>query len=68
MECLKHLYVGGSATRKLPIGSGPDPIISLLIPNSFSSLSSLRKLDLSYCNLSDGAIPSDLPIGWSDPQ
>ncbi|XP_059429876.1 TMV resistance protein N-like [Corylus avellana] len=60
MECLHTLRVGGSATRKLPIGSGPDPIISLLIPNLFSCLSSLREVDLSYRNLSDGAIPSDL--------
>ncbi|XP_059428994.1 TMV resistance protein N-like [Corylus avellana] len=60
MKCLEYLYVGGSATRKFPIGSGPDPMISLLFPNSFSCLSSLRELDLSYCNLSDGAIPNDL--------
>jgi hypothetical protein len=39
------------------IGSGPDPIKCLLPPNS---LSSLKDLDLSYCNLSDEAIPSDL--------
>jgi Leucine-rich repeat (LRR) protein len=44
MECLEDFYVGGSATRKLR----PDPIISLLLPNSLSSLSSLRSLDLSY--------------------
>ena len=56
MECLRIFCVGGSATRKLR----PDPIISLLSPNSLSSLSSLRELKLSYCNLSDGAIPSDL--------
>jgi Leucine-rich repeat (LRR) protein len=60
MECLKCLCVGGSATRKLPIGSGPDPIVSRLILNSFSSLSSLRDLELSYFNLSDGAILSYL--------
>jgi Leucine-rich repeat (LRR) protein len=40
-------------------GSGSD-LISILMPNSFSSLSSLRELDLSNCNLSDGAIPNDL--------
>ncbi|XP_059428990.1 TMV resistance protein N-like [Corylus avellana] len=54
MKCLEHLWVGGNATRKLPIGSGPDPIISLLLPDSFSGLSSLRELDLSYHNLSNG--------------
>jgi hypothetical protein len=30
------------------------------ILNSLSDLSSLISLDLSYCNLSDGAIPNDL--------
>ncbi|XP_062171852.1 TMV resistance protein N-like [Alnus glutinosa] len=40
-------------------GSGSD-LISILMPNSFSSLSSLTKLDFSNCNLSDGAIPNDL--------
>jgi Leucine-rich repeat (LRR) protein len=49
MECLKHLSVAGSSSD----------LISLLMPNSFSGLSSLTDLDLSYCNLSDGAIPSD---------
>jgi Leucine-rich repeat (LRR) protein len=49
MECLKHLCVARS---------GSD-LISLLMPNSFSGLSSLIYLDLSYCNISDGAIPSD---------
>ncbi|KAB8915428.1 hypothetical protein FH972_026811 [Carpinus fangiana] len=56
MKCLQNFSVGGSATRKLRL----DPIISLLLPNSLSSLSSLTKLELSYCNLSDGAIPSDI--------
>jgi Leucine-rich repeat (LRR) protein len=51
MKCLKDLC----AAR-----SGSDHIsLSLLMPNSFSCLSSLTDLDLSYCNLSDGAIPSD---------
>jgi Leucine-rich repeat (LRR) protein len=49
MKCLEYFR----AAR-----SGSD-LISLLMPNSFSGLSSLRELDLSYCNLSDGAIPSD---------
>jgi Leucine-rich repeat (LRR) protein len=40
-------------------GSGSD-LISILMPNSFSSLSSLHELDFSNCNLSDGAIPNDL--------
>jgi Leucine-rich repeat (LRR) protein len=40
-------------------GSGSD-LISILMPNSFSSLSSLIYLDFSNCNLSDGAIPNDL--------
>jgi Leucine-rich repeat (LRR) protein len=40
-------------------GSGSD-LISILMPNSFSSLSSLRELDFSNYNLSDGAIPNDL--------
>ncbi|KAK9910640.1 hypothetical protein M0R45_034595 [Rubus argutus] len=32
----------------------------LQLPASFSGLGSLAKLDLSYCKLSDGAIPADL--------
>ncbi|XP_059429710.1 disease resistance protein RPV1-like [Corylus avellana] len=60
MKCLEYLWVGRSVIRKFSIGSGPDPMISLLLPNSFSCLSYLRELDLSYCNLSDGAIPNDL--------
>jgi Leucine-rich repeat (LRR) protein len=50
MECLEHLCVAGS---------GSD-LISLLMPNLFSSLSSLTYLDFSNFNLSDGAIPNDL--------
>jgi Leucine-rich repeat (LRR) protein len=49
MERLKNLSVAGSSSD----------VISILMPNSFSSLSSLRKLDFSNCNLSDGAIPND---------
>ncbi|XP_075649786.1 TMV resistance protein N-like [Castanea sativa] len=37
--------------------SGP---VSLLLPDSFSGLSSLVSLNLSDCNLLDGAIPNDL--------
>ena len=37
----------------------PEPI-NLLLPKSFSGLSSLKSLDLSDCNLSDGALPEDL--------
>ncbi|GAU17933.1 hypothetical protein TSUD_330570 [Trifolium subterraneum] len=40
--------------------SGTDPIPMKLILPSFSGLSSLKKLDLSYCNLYDGSIPDDL--------
>jgi Leucine-rich repeat (LRR) protein len=50
MECLRELCVAGSDSN----------LISILMPNSFSSLSSLRELDFSNCNLSDGAIPNDL--------
>ncbi|XP_062170945.1 disease resistance protein RPV1-like [Alnus glutinosa] len=50
LECQTHLWVAGS---------GSD-LISILMPNSFSSLSSLTDLQLSNCNLSDGAIPNDL--------
>ncbi|KAE8037648.1 hypothetical protein FH972_010221 [Carpinus fangiana] len=57
MKCLTDFNARGSA---IWIGSGPDPIKSLLLPNSLSSLSSLKELDLSYCNLSYEAIPSDL--------
>ena len=34
----------------------PEPA-NLLLPESFSGLSSLKSLDLSHCNLSDGALP-----------
>ena len=34
--------------------------INLLLPKSFFGLSSLKSLDLSDCNLSDGALPDDL--------
>ncbi|PNY12730.1 TMV resistance protein N [Trifolium pratense] len=39
---------------------GTDPIPKKLVLPSFSGLSSLKKLDLSYCNLHDGSIPDDL--------
>ena len=39
--------------------SQPEPI-SLLLPESFSGLSSLVSLDLSDCNLLDRALPDDL--------
>ena len=72
MECLEVLIANGAAIRKLPsfivslkklkvlnVGGkrGSKPIINLLIPNLLSGLSSLEQLDLSYRNLSDGAIP-----------
>ena len=37
----------------------PKPI-NLLLPTSFSVLRSLKSLDLSDCNLSDGVLPEDL--------
>ena len=42
----------------------PEPI-SLLLPESFSGLSSLVSLDLSGCNLLDGALPDDLSYLFS---
>jgi len=50
MERLEYLFVAGSSSD----------LISILMPNSFSSLRSLRELDFSNCNLSDGAFPNDL--------
>jgi Leucine-rich repeat (LRR) protein len=50
MECLEEFCVAGS---------GSD-LISLLMPSSFSALSSLIWLDFSNCNLLNGAIPKDL--------
>jgi Leucine-rich repeat (LRR) protein len=49
MKHLESLYSAGSDSD----------LISLLIPNSFSGSSSLTHLDLSICNLSERAIPSD---------
>ncbi|GAV64345.1 LRR_1 domain-containing protein/NB-ARC domain-containing protein/TIR domain-containing protein [Cephalotus follicularis] len=40
-------------------GVGPDPI-GFSLPSSFSGLLSLTELDLSDCNLFEGAIPNDL--------
>uniref|UniRef100_A0A7N2LDX6 ADP-ribosyl cyclase/cyclic ADP-ribose hydrolase n=1 Tax=Quercus lobata TaxID=97700 RepID=A0A7N2LDX6_QUELO len=46
--------------------TGPEPEpINLLLPNSFSGLSSLVSPDLSDCNLSDGALPDDLSCLYS---
>lgn len=53
-----------SQSLQLPLGrifgfnSHPNPK-KLILP-FFSVLSSLKKLDLSYCNLNDGSIPDDL--------
>lgn len=41
-------------------GFSSHPIQKKLILPSFSGLSSLKKLDLSHCNLLDGSIPDDL--------
>ncbi|RDX97204.1 TMV resistance protein N, partial [Mucuna pruriens] len=41
-------------------GFNSHPTPKRLILPSFSGLSSLKKLDLSYCNLQDGSIPEDL--------
>ncbi|KAE8125040.1 hypothetical protein FH972_019877 [Carpinus fangiana] len=67
MKCLEQLYVSGSATRKLR----PDPIISLLLPNSLSGLSSLWYLDLSgnkFTRIPDGVgqLPCLLILDLSD--
>ncbi|XP_065854303.1 disease resistance protein RUN1-like isoform X2 [Euphorbia lathyris] len=72
MTCLEKLNVGGVATRQLPLAR----VWDLLIPSRFMPwknsnpmvamlpsvliLRSLKSLDLSYCNLMDGALPNDM--------
>ncbi|KAK9903182.1 hypothetical protein M0R45_001193 [Rubus argutus] len=73
MESLEQLNIGGTAIRDSSFlvfmknlkslscqGCKGDAPKSLLLPASLSSLTSLTKLDLSYCNLMDGDIPDDL--------
>ncbi|KAE8037649.1 hypothetical protein FH972_010222 [Carpinus fangiana] len=57
MECLEVLIANGVAIRKLP-----SFIVSMkkLKVLNVGGLSSLRKLNLSYCNQLDGVIPNDL--------
>ncbi|XP_024191119.1 uncharacterized protein LOC112195031 isoform X2 [Rosa chinensis] len=52
LESLSFCGCAGLQPSACPIG--------LQLPASFSGLDSLTKLDLSYCKLSDGAIPADL--------
>ncbi|KAJ4850926.1 hypothetical protein Tsubulata_044425 [Turnera subulata] len=42
-------------------GTSPNSM-SLVLPTSFSGMRSLKELDLSDCNLSEGAIPSDIGL------
>ncbi|KAI4331934.1 hypothetical protein L6164_016881 [Bauhinia variegata] len=70
LENLKVLSLGGcqgllskSWNWCLPFGCilGSHPVPQgLRLPHSWSTLSSLRRLNLSYCNLSEGSIPSDI--------
>ncbi|XP_054818927.1 disease resistance protein RUN1-like [Prosopis cineraria] len=56
LGCLPSLEVpdlSGNDFSNLPSGS-------CILPSSFSSLSSLRELNLNNCNLCDGSIPNDL--------
>ncbi|XP_050385751.1 TMV resistance protein N-like [Argentina anserina] len=71
LESLEALYVSGTALRELPSCMGLQylkqllfyscrgPPVSKLLP-SFAGLRSVTKLDLSFCNLLEGAIPNDL--------
>ncbi|XP_004289274.1 PREDICTED: TMV resistance protein N-like [Fragaria vesca subsp. vesca] len=71
LESLVQLNVNGTALRELPACMGlrnlkelvfcrcKRPPISKLLP-SFAGLHSLTKLDLSYCNLLEGAIPDNI--------
>ncbi|KAM5575895.1 hypothetical protein ABKV19_014704 [Rosa sericea] len=73
VECLEELYLGGTAIRELLFLVGMKNLKSLscqgckghaptglLLPASLWRLTSLIMLDLSACNLMDGAIPNDL--------
>ena len=69
LTSLKILTLKGCKSQQ-PIealqNTGPEPEpINLLLPNSFSGLSSLVSPDLSDCNLSDGALPDDLSCLYS---
>ncbi|WCJ28129.1 Disease resistance protein (TIR-NBS-LRR class) [Euphorbia peplus] len=74
MTCLEKLSVGEVATRQLPLARvwdmlipsrffpwknpNPNPMAAML--PSLLILRSLKSLDLSYCNLMDGALPNDM--------
>lgn len=71
MTGLEKLKLGGIANRQLPYSKLWDLLLpSWLLPRknpnlmafmpSLSVLCSLRTLDLSYCNLKEGALPDDL--------
>ena len=69
LTSLKILTLKGCKSQQ-PIealqNTGPEPEpINLLLPNSFSGLSSLVSLDPSDCNLSDGELPDDLSCLYS---
>ncbi|XP_040366849.1 TMV resistance protein N isoform X2 [Rosa chinensis] len=69
IKCLEMLYIGGTSIRELSFIVGMKNLQSLscrgcesLVSESckgLASLSSLIELDLSYCNLMDGAILND---------
>ncbi|WCJ28127.1 Disease resistance protein (TIR-NBS-LRR class) family [Euphorbia peplus] len=72
MTCLEKLSVGEVATRQLPLArvwdmlipsrflpwKNPNPMAAML--PSLLILRSLKSLDLSYCNLTDVALPNDM--------
>ncbi|XP_062026456.1 TMV resistance protein N-like [Rosa rugosa] len=69
MKCLEILAIGGTSVRELSFIVGMKNLQYLfcggckcLVSESYkalASLSNLRELDLSYCNLMDGAILND---------
>jgi len=59
LKNLKFLSFSGCKGVALDTEECSEPI-GLQLPNSFAGLASLRSLDLSGCNLSEGAIPRDI--------
>ncbi|CAL8173630.1 unnamed protein product [Prunus armeniaca] len=60
MKNLKILSLRGSVASRDGIGKNPDPERWGLVLSSLNRLGSLTDLDLSDCNIGEGAIPDDI--------
>ncbi|KAH9781816.1 ADP-ribosyl cyclase/cyclic ADP-ribose hydrolase [Citrus sinensis] len=57
VKSLKKLDISGTTINLMRRSSDP---VALSLPSSLSGLCSLTKLDISYCDLGEGAIPSSI--------